>query len=144
MGLHIIFEEIKPFKIKKRLLLEWVKQIASLHNKKLGEINYIFCSDNKILEINQSYLSHNYFTDIITFDYSEKEIISGDIFISIDTVHDNAETYKVSFEKELLRVFIHGVLHLCGLKDKTKDEKTNMRKAEEDALMMITEKVLGF
>ena len=97
-------------------------------------MGYIFCSDEKILEVNRQYLQHDYYTDIITFDYSEGDRISGDIFISIDTVRSNAEKYGTNFDDELHRVIIHGILHLCGLKDKSEADSKKMRKAEDKAL----------
>ena len=99
--------------IKKRETTEWIKSVAATYEKRIGEIAYIFCSDEKILEINREYLDHDYYTDIITFDYTEKNRISGDIFISIDTVKSNADEFKVSYEEELHRIIIHGILHLC-------------------------------
>ena len=98
--------------------------------KKLGNINIIFCSDNYILDVNVKYLGHDYFTDIITFDYCEKDILSGDLFISIDTVRDNAEFYKTEFNDELNRVIVHGLLHLIGYDDHTPEEQKIMREKE--------------
>jgi len=120
--------------ISRRETTRWIKSIAQTHNKKIGEIAYIFCSDDCILKINNEYLQHDYYTDIITFDYSEKNTISGDIFISIDTVKSNAEKFGESFEKELHRVIIHGILHLCGQNDQTPDERTEMTRKEDFAL----------
>ena len=114
--------------------LEWIKKITIEYGKKLSKINYIFCSDKRILEINMQYLLHDYYTDIITFDYSVANIISGDIFISIDTINSNAVKFNVSFEKEILRIIIHGLLHLCGQNDKTDDEAIEMTRKENNAL----------
>ena len=122
--------------IKKRENTEWLKQVAALHGKKLGEIAYIFCSDEKILEVNQQYLQHDYYTDIITFDYSEGRCISGDIFISLDTVHSNAEQYGTTYDDELHRVIVHGILHLCGINDKGPGEREKMEAAENEALAL--------
>jgi rRNA maturation RNase YbeY len=120
-----------PFKLSNRQKLKaWVKQIALGEGKTLGDISYIFCSDEYLLSVNKTYLNHDYFTDVITFDYSEQPVISGDIFISIDTVRVNAEEYEVSFENELHRVMAHGVLHLCGYKDASKSEVLTMRERE--------------
>jgi len=123
--------------ISKRETTNWIKTIAQQYNKKIGEIAYIFCSDACILKINNEYLQHDYYTDIITFDYSAKNIISGDIFISLDTVKSNAEKYNQPFETELHRVIIHGILHLCGQKDKTKKDSEEMRNKENEALKLI-------
>jgi rRNA maturation RNase YbeY len=120
--------------IKKRATSNWIKVVAEEYEKKAGDISYIFCDDAKILEINQTYLHHDFYTDIITFDYSEGDRISGDIFISIDTVRSNAEKYGTNFDDELHRVIIHGILHLCGLKDKSEADSKKMREAEDKAL----------
>ena len=111
--------------------------VAHTYGKKIGEIHYIFCDDEKILEINRQFLQHDYYTDIITFDYCEGDTLSGDIFISVDTVTANAKEYSVSFDEELKRVMIHGILHLCGQNDKTADEQQEMRIKENNALRMI-------
>ncbi|MBP6231202.1 MAG: rRNA maturation RNase YbeY [Paludibacteraceae bacterium] len=142
MAVHFIFDDIKTLAIKKRLIANWVKTVALGYGKKMGEISYIFCSEEKILSVNNEYLQHDYYTDIITFDYTEKATIAGDIFISIDTVKSNAVGYKISFEDEIARILIHGILHLCGLKDKTKKEEKAMREAEDKALLLLTEKLL--
>ena len=97
---------------------------------KPGEITIIFCSDDYLLDKNRAYLNHDYYTDIITFDYSENDVVSGDLFISIDRVKDNANTYGISFDNELKRVVYHGILHLCGYKDKTEKDKKEMREKE--------------
>ncbi len=126
----------KP-KICTRRTSAWVKQIAASYGKTIGEIAYIFCDDEKIIEINRQYLNHDYYTDIITFDYSEGDKISGDIFISLDTVKSNSETFGTDYYDELSRVIIHGVLHLCGFKDKTEDEEKKMRELENLALSAL-------
>jgi len=112
----------------------WIKETVSGYGNKTGDIAFIFCSDERILEINNKYLNHNYFTDVITFDYTENSCISGDIFISVDTVKSNAEELNVSFDLELKRVLIHGILHLCGQDDKTPETKSEMTKKENVAL----------
>ena len=113
----------------------WLKQIAQSENFKIGELNYIFCSDEYLYKINVDYLDHHTYTDIITFDNSEKEkTIESDIYVSIDRVQENAKTHNISFEDELDRVLIHGVLHLCGYKDKTEEEEKNMRLKENESL----------
>lgn len=120
--------------VHKRRLTQWIKSTAEEYGRKTGDITYIFCSEEKILEINRQYLNHDYFTDIITFDYSEKNIISGDIFISPETLKTNAIQFNVTFEEELLRIIIHGILHLCGQDDKTPDSKLQMTAKEDKAL----------
>ena len=114
----------------KRLNNSWLKLVAESEIKKLGNINIIFCSDNYILDVNVKYLGHDYFTDIITVDYCVKNILSGDLFISIDTVRDNAEFYKTEFNDELNRVIVHGLLHLIGYDDHTPEEQKIMREKE--------------
>ncbi|MDL2322599.1 rRNA maturation RNase YbeY [Bacteroidales bacterium OttesenSCG-928-A17] len=130
---------VKLPKIKRRLVSQWIKTIAGSFQKKTESITYIFCDDEEILRINKLYLEHDYYTDIITFDYSEDNQISGDLFISLDTVRSNADVYHVDYEEELLRVIIHGILHLCGLKDKTPVEEAEMRKQEDKALAVYKE-----
>lgn len=109
----------------------WISTSIEAMDKQTGNINYIFCDDDYLLSINQDYLNHDTFTDIISFDYSEQGILAGDIFISVDRVKDNAHTFNVSFENELARILIHGVLHFAGYADKTKDQKKEMRKQED-------------
>ena len=122
--------------IRKRETSEWIKAVAATYNKKVGEVAYIFCSDEKILEVNRQYLEHDYYTDIITFDYTEGNRISGDLFISLDTVRTNAEQFGQPYERELYRVIIHGILHLCGINDKGPGERELMEAAENRALAM--------
>lgn len=109
----------------------WLKIMAESESRKLGNINIIFCSDPYILDINKKYLKHNYYTDIITFDYCEGQVLSGDLFISVDTVRTNADFYKTDFSEELNRVIIHGVLHLAGYDDQTDEQKAQMRSKED-------------
>ena len=130
-------ENIDFPKIKKQATKNWIKLVAENYGKKIGDINYLFCTDEKILEVNNQYLSHDFYTDIITFDYSEGNKISGDIFISLDTVRTNSQKYNTGFMEELHRVIIHGILHLCGIDDKSEHEEKAMRKAENKALEMI-------
>jgi rRNA maturation RNase YbeY len=126
------------FKLKdKTKLKQWIKTITEKENHRLGTINYIFCTDDELLEINIRHLNHNTLTDIITFDYTENKIINSDIFISVDRVTENARKFKVSFEEELHRVMIHGILHLCGYKDKSKADAELMRKKENWALKLL-------
>lgn len=122
--------------IKKRETTAWIKAVAETYGKKVGEIAYIFCSDEKILEVNRQYLQHDYYTDIITFDYCEGKKLSGDLFISLDTVRTNAEQFDAAYETELYRVIIHGILHLCGINDKGPGEREIMEAAENKALEM--------
>ena len=117
---------LKKIKVIKR----WLEDVVSFYNKKMGVINVVFCSDEFLLKINKEYLNHNYLTDIITFNFCEKNEISGDLFISIDRVKDFSKTNKLTFVNELHRVIVHGVLHLCGFNDKSIKEKQKMRKLE--------------
>lgn len=128
---------VKMPKIKKRENNAWIKAVAASYGKKVGEIAYIFVNDEKILEVNREYLQHDYYTDIITFDYCEDDIISGDLFISLDTVRTNAEQVGATYEQELYRVIIHGILHLCGINDKGAGEREIMEAAENRALAML-------
>ena len=137
MAITFQAENVALPNIKKRATSNWIKAVAEEYGKKAGDISYIFCDDAKILEINRTYLHHDFYTDIITFDYSEGDRISGDIFISIDTVRSNAEKYGTNFDEELHRVIIHGILHLCGLKDKSETDSKKMRNAEDTALSML-------
>ncbi|MDD6472216.1 MAG: rRNA maturation RNase YbeY [Bacteroidales bacterium] len=122
--------------IKKKETTEWIKKVALSYNKRIGDINYIFCNDEKILEVNKQFLQHDYYTDIITFDYTVKDRISGDLFISLDTVKSNTELFKQDYEQELHRVIIHGILHLCGINDKGEGEREIMEEAENKALAL--------
>ena len=112
----------------------WIKKVANNYNKYIGEISYIFCSDSKILEVNKQYLQHDYFTDIITFDYCKGSRLAGDIFISLDTVKSNSESFHTLYADELHRTIIHGILHLCGINDKGPGEREIMEAAENKAL----------
>lgn len=128
---------VKMPNIAKKEVSEWIKQVAQSYGKRVGEIAYIFCSDEKILEVNRQYLQHDYYTDIITFDYTEGNKISGDLFISLETVATNAEQFNAPYNKELHRVIIHGILHLCGINDKAPGEREIMEEAENRALETI-------
>ena len=123
-------------KIKKRPTSAWIKSVAESYGKKVGDIAYIFCDDEKIL-VNRQYLQHDYYTDIITFDYTEDNVISGDLFISLDTVRSNSEEQGTTYEEELHRVIIHGILHLCGINDKGPGERELMEQAENKALSLL-------
>lgn len=127
-------EGVKRPDIKRRLTSKWVREVAASYGCKVGEVAYIFVDDEEILRVNRQYLQHDYYTDIITFDYCEGKIISGDLFISIDTVRSNAEEIGVDYDVELRRVIIHGILHLCGINDKGPGERELMEAAENKAL----------
>lgn len=124
--------------IAKRQTNKWIRDVATIYNKKVGDVAYIFCNDNKILEVNRQYLGHDYYTDIITFDYTENQVINGDIFISLDTVLSNSQQQDTDYNQELHRVIIHGILHLCGINDKGKGERAKMEQAENEALRLIS------
>jgi rRNA maturation RNase YbeY len=131
------FQEDIRFELKQKMLNNrWLKMVAGSEMRRLGAINIIFCSDNYILDVNLKYLQHDYFTDIITFDYCEKDILSGDLFISIDSVRENARTYGTTFENELDRVMVHGLLHLIGYDDHTPEQTAEMRRKENYYLEM--------
>lgn len=117
-----------------RKIGRWIRAVAADYGFSVGNINYIFCSDERELAVNREFLGHDYYTDIITFDYSTPSILNGDIFISLDTVRSNAEELKVSFDEELRRILIHGILHLTGQGDKTPDTKAQMTEKEDLAL----------
>lgn len=116
---------------------DWVTRVIMLANAQLGNVNYIFCNDGYLLDINQRHLNHDTFTDIITFDYTESNTISGDIFISVDRIRENAQSFNVPFEMELKRVMIHGVLHLLGYTDKSAEEQSVMRKKENEMMKLF-------
>ena len=130
---------VKMPAIRRRDTSAWVKAVAASYGKKVGEIAYIFVDDEEILRVNREYLQHDYFTDIITFDYTEGDTISGDLFISLDTVRTNAEQFGKPYEEELHRVIIHGILHLCGINDKGPGEREIMEAAEDKALALLGE-----
>ena len=125
--------------INQRLVSAWVRVVAATYGKRITELAYIFCNDEKILEVNRQYLKHDYYTDIITFDYCEGDALSGDLFISLDTVKTNAVLFRKSYDDELDRVIIHGVLHLCGINDKGPGEREIMEAAEDRALYILHE-----
>ena len=129
-------EGVRMPKIKKRDTSAWIKAVAASYGRKVGEIGYLFVDDEKILEVNREYLGHDYYTDVITFDYDEDDTVSGDIVISLDTVRSNAQLFGKAYEEELYRVIIHGILHLCGINDKGPGEREIMEAAENKALAM--------
>lgn len=129
-------EGVKVPKIKKRETTKWIREVAATYGRKVGEVGYMFVDDEKILEVNNEYLGHNYYTDIITFDYNEGNTLNGDLVISLDTVATNAEKFGKTYDEELHRVIIHGILHLCGINDKGPGEREIMEAAENKALAM--------
>ena len=131
-------ENVKMPKIRKRDTSAWIKRVAATYNRTVGEVGYLFCDDEKILEVNREYLQHDYYTDIITFDYDEGDQINGDLVISLDTVRTNAELFGKTYEEELHRVIIHGILHLCGINDKGPGEREIMESCENKALALIS------
>ena len=137
MAVTFYAENIDFPNIKKRSTSEWIKSVAKKYDKVIGEISYLFCTDEKILQVNNEFLSHDFYTDIITFDYSEDDKISGDIFISLETVLSNSQKFQTDFNEELHRVIIHGILHLCGITDKSEAEEKQMRVAENEALEIL-------
>lgn len=116
---------------------DWIIRVADSHGRAVGRLSYLFCDDSHILDTNRQFLNHDYFTDIITFDYSSKSRISGDMVISLDTVKSNSELVGESYDRELLRVIIHGVLHLCGINDKGPGEREIMEQNEDKALSIL-------
>ncbi len=124
--------------LRQSVVRNWIRQVAARHGKTTGDVCFLFCDDEKILEVNNQYLQHDYFTDIITFDYSSGNLIAGDLFISTDTVNTNAIQFGTEYDHELHRVMIHGVLHLCGYGDSTPAERQKMTELENEALHLLT------
>lgn len=135
--ISFFFEDIEEFDLSKFNVEANIEKLVANEGKMMGEVNYILCSDPYLLEMNKQYLNHDYYTDVITFDYCEDNVISGDIFISVDTVRDNAKEFDATFERELQRVMVHGVLHLCGYKDKTDEDSKVMRAKENQYLVLF-------
>lgn len=129
-------EGAKMPKIKKRETTAWIRAVAKSYGRRVGEVGYMFVNDDKILEVNREYLGHDYYTDVITFDYDEDDVVSGDVVISLDTVASNAHLFNKTYEEELYRVIIHGILHLCGINDKGPGEREQMEAAENKALAL--------
>jgi len=129
-SIEIFFEDLKPVPIQEKILVLHLNSLIKNELKKTGDISVIFCTDEYLLEMNKAYLEHDYYTDIITFDYVEGDVISGDLFISLDRVKENAEKFEITFLKEVYRVVFHGVLHLVGYKDKAEAEQKVMRERE--------------
>lgn len=115
----------------------WLEMVAESHSRRIGNLCYLFCNDDEILDVNRQFLNHDYFTDIITFDYSRKDKVSGDIFISLETVKSNSVDLKTSYNTELFRVIVHGLLHLCGINDKRPEERIVMERNEDQALELL-------
>ena len=134
-------EDIEMPQIDEAATTTWIQKVAESYGKHVGEVAYIFCSDKKILEVNNQYLHHDYYTDIITFDYCAGNRLAGDIFISLDTVKSNSETFHTEYDEELHRTIIHGILHLCGINDKGPGEREIMEAAENKALAYSPRKV---
>ncbi|WP_319500282.1 rRNA maturation RNase YbeY [uncultured Draconibacterium sp.] len=141
-SIEFYFEDIEPISFHEDFLKNQIENLVVNEKFELGELTIVYCSDEFLLDMNKQYLDHDYYTDIITFDYVEKNVISGDLFISLDRVNENAEKYGISQLKELYRVVLHGVLHLVGYKDKTDDEQDEMTKMEEFYLEKIDFKEL--
>jgi probable rRNA maturation factor len=134
----ISFNYELDFKLEDEVIYsDWISKVISSENKDEGEINYIFCDDDYLIELNQQYLDHDTLTDIISFDYSEGNNLHGDIFISVERVRENAVDFNVHFEEELKRVLVHGVLHYCGYKDKSEEDENLMRQKEEEKMKMF-------
>ena len=122
--------------IRRRDTSAWIRRVADSYGKRIGEVGYLFCDDEHILQVNREYLGHDYYTDIITFDYCEGNVLNGDLVISLDTVRSNAELFGKQYDEELHRVIIHGILHLCGINDKGPGERELMEAAENRALAL--------
>lgn len=137
MSINFFNEDVDLPKIKKRNTVAWIKQVIDEHCKKVGDVSFIFCSDTYLLDVNKQYLDHDYFTDVITFDYVEGDVVSGDIFISVDRVEENAKSFSTSFSNELNRIIIHGILHLLGYNDKTDTDKMIMTGKEDLYLNLL-------
>ena len=137
-NISFFFEDTNHLTLEEELLSKWLKKVIDLEDQKLTHLNYIFCSDEYLLKINVEYLDHDYYTDIITFDNSDTpNSIEGDLFISIDRVKDNANTQGLTFQSELNRVMVHGLLHLIGYKDKSESEQIEMRGKEDHYLALV-------
>lgn len=125
--------------MKRRFITRWIRAVAATYGRKVGEVGYMFVSDEKILQVNREYLGHDYYTDVITFDYDEGDTLNGDIMISLGTVRSNAEKFGKEYTDELHRVIIHGILHLCGINDKGPGEREIMEQNEDKALKLFSE-----
>lgn len=139
MAISFYTEDIELPQINQQAVANWIREVAKMYGKRVGDISYIFCSDEKILEVNRQYLKHDYYTDIITFDYTAGNRLSGDLFISLDTVRSNSESLHTPYNEELHRTIIHGILHLCGINDKGPGEREIMEANENKALAILPE-----
>lgn len=137
MSIDWEIQNVEMPSIDRELMGLWIAEVAKAHGRILGPLVYIFCDDERIIEVNRQFLQHDYYTDIITFDYSRGKLISGDMFISLDTVATNAEAVGATYDNELYRVIIHGVLHLCGINDKGPGEREIMERNEDEALSLL-------
>ena len=135
--IEYFFEDTASLSLKEDALSIWIDNVVNAEKRTLGNLCFIFCSDNYLLSINKQFLEHNYYTDVITFDYSNSNVVSGDVFISVDRIKDNAQKYHVSFILELQRVIVHGVLHLIGFNDKSESEKLMMTSKENKYLELL-------
>ncbi len=134
---EVFFEDIKEVPgVNPDFLFAWYSNVCQVEGMQLGDVSVVFCSDEHLLQMNKEYLQHDYYTDIITFDYTEDDVVSGDLFISVDRVEENANEFDAPFQDELHRVCIHGLLHLCGYKDKSDKEEELMRSKENEMLML--------
>ena len=134
---EVFFEDIEEVPgVNPEFLFAWYSNVCEVEVKELGEVSIIFCSDEHLLEMNKEYLEHDYYTDIITFDYTQDALVSGDLFISMDRVKDNADEFDVPFQDELHRVCVHGLLHLCGYRDKSESDEELMRSKENEMLKL--------
>lgn len=137
MSIKFFSEDIAFPKIKRKIISDWLRQVIITEGKSCGSVSFIFCSDEYLLNVNRQYLNHDYYTDIITFDYVDNNVISGDIFISVDRVTENSSVYYSGFSNELHRIIVHGVLHLLGYKDKLKKDKLLMTEKEDAYLKLL-------
>ena len=135
--IHFSTDQVEMPALNQTKIQRWIRAVAADYGFSVGDIHYIFCSDEKELEVNRTFLQHDYYTDVITFDYSTEDVINGDIFISLDTVRSNAEEMGADFKEELMRIIIHGVLHLTGQADKTPETKAEMTRKENLALAKL-------
>jgi probable rRNA maturation factor len=135
--IDIAYESTSDLNLSSDILGTWISKVIQNEQFKMSDISLIFCNDEYLLKVNQDFLEHDFYTDIITFDYCSEDLISGDLFISVERVIENAEEFNVTFEQELHRVIIHGVLHLCGYLDKTPEEEIIIRRKESEALLLM-------
>jgi len=140
MSIQYFNEDVPLPKLKKRRTTDWIKSIIGGEEKKCGDISFVFCSDEYLLEVNKKYLNHDYYTDIITFDYVESNLMNGDVFISVDRILENSKEFDTTFENELCRILAHGVLHLLGYKDKNTKDKKMMTFKEDYYLKQLMDK----